>query len=229
MKRAAAIALLAGLIPILAVLGAFVLNVFVGNELDSRFVCWPFFEGCVSISRAARSGPGLYWFRLLMLPCVVLLVMTWFNVRGWLQAVVPARNGAGDAILYIGVLGSLFLVLYVLALGTEGDWYRWMRRYGVTVYFGGTALAQLLLVRALWPERNRLAGGRLAGPIRLITALVCFQWSLGLLSVAKRLLIRDADLVDRIENVIEWWFALPMSLAFVSIAWMFHATGKPDG
>jgi hypothetical protein len=28
-------------------------------------------------------------------------------------------------------------------------------------------------------------------------------------------------LVDRLENLTEWWFALPMSLAFVVIAWLF--------
>ena len=94
-----------------------------------------------------------------------------------------------------------------------------MRRYGVTIYFGGTALAQLLLVRVLWPQRKRLFQGGLRKPISLVTALVSFQWSLGVLSVAKRLVIDDADLVDRIENIIEWWFALPMSVVFVIIAW----------
>ena len=85
-------------------------------------------------------------------------------------------------------------------LGTEGDWYRWLRRYGVTVYFGGTSLAQLLLVWVLWPQRDRLAGGRLGGPIGALTSLVVLQWFLGVASVAKRLLLDDPDLVDRIDD-----------------------------
>jgi hypothetical protein len=38
----------------------------------------------------------------------------------------------------------------------------------------------------------------------------------------KRLLFEDPLLIDRIENVIEWWYALAMSLAFVAIAWLFR-------
>jgi hypothetical protein len=224
MKRAAIIAFLAGLIPILAVYAAFVMNVYMGNELEDRFICRPFLDGCVSISRAARSGPGLFWFRLLMLPGVVLLVLTWLGVRSWLQAVSPAHGRLTRAIVILGVLGSSFLALYVVALGSDGDWYRWMRRYGVTVYFGGTALAQLLLVRVLWPQRRWLLSGALCRPVGLLTALVSLQWSLGVLSVGKRLLISDPDLVDRIENIIEWWFALPMSLVFMVIAWFFWRT-----
>jgi hypothetical protein len=224
MKRAATIAFLAGLLPILAVYAAFVMNVYVGNELEDRFICRPFLDGCVSISRAARSGPGLFWFRLLMLPCVVLLVLTWLGVRSWLQAVSPAHARLTRAIVILGVLGSSFLALYVVALGSEGDWYRWMRRYGVTVYFGGTALAQLLLVRVLWPQRQCLFHGALRRSIGLLTVLVSFQWSLGVLSVAKRMLISDPDLVDRIENIIEWWFALPMSAVFILMAWCLWRT-----
>ena len=229
MKRAATIAFFAGLLPILAVYLAFLLNVHVGNDLEDRFICRPFLDGCVSISRAARSGPGLFWFRLLMLPCVLLLAITWFNVRAWLNEVSPSRERFARAILLLGGLGSLFLALYVVALGSEGDWYRWMRRYGVTVYFGGTALAQLLLVQVLWPQRKRLLQGGLRRPISLVTALVSFQWSLGVLSVAKRLLIDDADLVDRIENIIEWWFALPMSVVFILIAWCLWRTPEYVG
>ncbi len=165
MKRAATIAFFAGLLPILAVYVAFLLNVHVGNDLEDRFICRPFLDGCVSISRAARSGPGLIWFRFLMLPAVVLLVLTWLSVSSWLHVVSPSHNRLARAIVLLGVLGSLFLALYVVALGSEGDWYRWMRRYGVTIYFGGTALAQLLLVRVLWPQRNQLLQGRFRRPV----------------------------------------------------------------
>jgi hypothetical protein len=76
----------------------------------------------------------------------------------------------------------------------------------------------------LWPQRQCLFHGALRHSIGLLTVLVSFQWSLGVLSVAKRMLISDPDLVDRIENIIEWWFALPMSVAFILMAWCLWRT-----
>jgi hypothetical protein len=113
-------------------------------------------------------------------------------------------------------------MLYVTALGNEDEWYQWQRRYGVILYFGGTALAQLLLVWILWPLRRALLGGLLRRPITLLTLLVGLQWALGIFSVSKRLLFENPALLDRIENVIEWWYALAMSLAFIAIAWLFR-------
>ena len=36
-------------------------------------------------------------------------------------------------------------MLYGTFLGTEGSAYRWMRRYGVVVYFGATCIAMLIV------------------------------------------------------------------------------------
>jgi len=82
----------------------------------------------------------------------------------------------------------------------------------------GTALAQLLLVWVLWPERARLSGGRLAGPVVVLTALVSLQWALGVFSAFKRLIFDDPQLIDRLENIIEWCYALPMATGFIVVA-----------
>lgn len=225
MRRPAVIALLAGVLPVLAVSAAYLLNIFGGSELEPRFVCWPYTDGCVSISRAARSGPGLHLFRAVMLPCAVLLFFSWSFVREWLLGLGACSLRRSNAIYLFGALGAVFLVAYVTWLGTEGEWYRWLRRYGVTVYFGGTALAQLLLVWVLWPQRRELCGGDLSRPIAVLTGLVSLQWLLGVSSVAKRLLLDDPDLIDRIENIIEWCYGLPMALAFVVVAVLFRRSG----
>ena len=119
----------------------------------------------------------------------------------------------------------MFLVVYVTWLGTEGDWYRWLRRYGVTFYFAGTAFAQLLLVWLLWPQRRTLAGGRLRRAVAALTGLVAVQWALGVASSLKSLVLSDPELIDRVENLIEWWYALPMALAFLAIAQLFRRSG----
>lgn len=221
-----AVTLLAGLLPIVAAHAAYLLNVYSADGLAAGFVCMPYLDGCVSISRAARSGSGLKLFQALMLPSALLLFLSWGCVRQWLAGLQACSARRARTIAALGMVGALFLVAYVTALGNEDEWYRWQRRYGVILYFGGTALAQLLLVWVLWPARGRLAGGRVRRPIAALTGLVSVQWALGVFSSLKRLLFDDPQLIDRIENVIEWWYALPMSLAFIVIAWMFTRTQR---
>jgi hypothetical protein len=196
----------------------------------------PYLDGCVSISRAARSGPGLTPFRWVMLASVPLLLLTWWSARRWLGSLrlgasvgqhvgkSRAKDRRVSAMAALGMIGAVFLVLYVTALGNEGEWYGWQRHYGVTLYFGGTALAQLLLVWILWPLRQTVQASRLMRPITLLTLLVSLQWVLGVFSAFKRLIFENPVLIDQIENVIEWWYALAMSLAFLVIARMFSNT-----
>ena len=219
------IVFLAGLLPIVAAHLAYLLNIWTGTELAPEFICMPYFDGCVSISRAARSGPGLHLFRALMLPSAVLLLLSWEFVREWLRGLDACTPRRAWLISILGVVGAFFLVFYATWLGTEGEWYRWLRRYGVIFYFGGTAMAQLLLIWVLWPARARLAGGRLVSAITTLTVLVSLQWALGVFSALKRLIFDDPELIDRLENIIEWCYALPMAIGFLVIAWMFRQTG----
>jgi len=223
------IAFLSGLLPILAAHAAYLLNIWNGTGLAPEFICMPYLDGCVSISRAARSGPGLLLFRALMLPNVFLLLLTWEYVRRWLLGLGACSRKRALTITILGMVGAVFLVFYVTSLGSDGEWYRWQRRYGVTFYFGGTALAQLLLVAALWPRRRQLADGRLSQPITLLMALISVQWALGVFSAVKRLLFEDPECIDRLENIIEWWYALPMATGFIVIAWLFARSGFRPG
>lgn len=213
------LALFCGIVPIAATHSALWLNLLsAGETLAETYRCMPYWDGCVSVSRAVRSGPGLHLFRALMLPTAAVLALTWICVAPWLSQVRPQSRSRARTIAAAGFIGALFLVLYVGALGTEGSFYGWMRRFGVVVYFGLTALAQLLLVHALWPLLHETRMRRLHAPLRALFALVCVEWLGGVASVAKRVLLTDPDLVDRLENIIEWWFALAMSLAFVALA-----------
>lgn len=218
---------LAGLLSIVAAHAAYLVNLAAGSGLPAEFVCLPYLDGCVSISRAARSGPGLLLFRALMIPAAILLLLTWRDVHRWLAGWPAGTARRNRAIVLLGTVGALFLVLYVTALGQEDEWYRWQRRYGVVLYFGGTALAQLLLVWVLWPLRRQLGAGRLRSPIVVLTALVSLQWVLGVFSAAKRLLFSDPEFIDRLENLIEWWYALPMASAFLVVGWIFSRSAQP--
>ena len=68
-----AVCLAAGLLPIVAVHFAYWLNLQHGLE-----GCNPYWDGCLSVSRAVRSGPGLAWFKALSVPMAGLMA---FNSR----------------------------------------------------------------------------------------------------------------------------------------------------
>ncbi len=169
--------------------------------------CVPYWEGCVSISRAARHGLGNHLFRLLIIPCALLHALVW-----WLSARWLAHEGrASVAMPLLGVLSAGALAVYATFLGTEGEVYGFLRRYGVTVYFGFGFLAQLLLMRrARWL-------GRISAGLAQAMGFVCLAMlGLGIGNVVAGLVVDDAIQRDRIENALEWllglllvgWFAL---------------------
>ena len=107
--------------------------------------------------------------------------------------------------LTLGVVSAFALAVYATFLGTEGDIYRFLRRYGVIVYFGFGYLAQLALMRR--------ASASKALPPRLIVAMSWISIAmlmLGVANVAAGHLAADPAMKDRWENIFEWWLGLLM-------------------
>jgi hypothetical protein len=146
--------LLAGLLPFVGAVVAYRLSVRLGLVPD----CNLFFDGCVSISRAARHDLPNILFRALLLPAAVLQAICWLLSPGWLRTLGAAPDRWQRALPALGVAAGVFLVLYGTFLGTEGAGYRWMRRYGVVFYFGLTCIAMLIVSDQM---RRRLQGRRL--------------------------------------------------------------------
>ncbi|WP_454830545.1 hypothetical protein [Pseudoxanthomonas wuyuanensis] len=166
--------------------------------------CNPYWEGCTSVSRAARHGLGNHLFRLAVLPCALLHALNWWLATVWLrEGEVPMRRTEPNLLLMLGLLSALALALYATFLGTEGETYRFLRRYGVVLYFGCGFLAQLLFMRLA------MRGGRLQGvPARGMQGICVTMLALGVMNVAASAFVADADLRDRIENVLEWQLGL---------------------
>lgn len=167
--------------------------------------CVPYLTGCTSISRAARHGVANDLFQVVMLPVALLHVANWFAARRWFAAVHPAR-GAASSLLPLGLVAGLALAVYAYALGTEGDLYRWMRRFGITFYFACSYLAQLVFVHRLG-QVERPAGIEQRAMLGIGLVLL----AMGIGSVAASASIRDEDLKDAVENVLEWNLALLMT------------------
>lgn len=172
--------------------------------------CIPYLSGCTSISAAGRYGVAYYLFKIGMLPSAALLAAYWIATRRWLRGLGADDTHAVRAMVALGVTSAAFLVLYTVFLGSKGEFYGLMRRYGVTVYFSFGALAQMLLVRTL--------SGMHAVPARILRGklvVVSLLLAAGLASLPVGLLAADKD---KAENVIEWIFAAVMS-GFYLLSW----------
>ena len=213
------IPLLAGALPLLGIALAF--PIAVG---DGQFAsCNPLLEGCVSISRAARHGLANHLFRALLLPAAVLQAVVWLLSGAWLRAIGSPPTRLLAWVPWLGVAAMAFLILYGTFLGTEGTWYRWMRRYGVVFYFGLTCILMLIVSGAVY--RAAAATGRLRVSAALLLALCMALPALGMLNSIAPLVIDDAVAVDHFENATEWWGALVFTLFFGTIAALWRRTG----
>ena len=196
---AAWIALAAALVPLVAIHAGWGISVASG-AIEGGF---PYLDGSTSISRACRKEPALHLFRALVLPSSTLVAATWWLCAQWLaRAGIVGRRGR-RWVLGLGLVAALFLVLYATFLGTDGAVYRWMRRFGVFVFFGGTAAAELVVTIALVRARPAALEPWVARTMLAVCALMLAAGPVNV--VAGRILERET-----VANVLEWWFTLAM-------------------
>jgi hypothetical protein len=177
--------------------------------------CIPYLEGCTSISRAARYGLGNHVFQFLMLPCAVLQMLFWASARGWLARVHPDPR-AGVTLPWLGLVAGVFLILYANFLGTEGEIYRLLRRYGVIVYFAMTYLAQLALLRRL--REMSLPHGAWPAAVAICMVMLAF----GIASTWASASLENRALKDAVENVLEWNLGVLLTAWFLLMAWLYR-------
>lgn len=193
--------LLVALLPIFAINFAYA----VALAFDTLPACFPYLQGCTSISSVGRVNPSQWIFKPLMLISAGLIA--WLYLAAGHRTRPPDARRDGVAIC--GLIGACALVLYLVFLGTEGPVYRLLRRYGVSIYFGCIFLGQLLLARRL---RLQLPGH---GAPRWMIGIAAVLLAIGLASIPISNFVAHKD---QIENVIEWNFALLLHLNYLP-AW----------
>lgn len=211
--------LAAALLPLVATLVAYGLSIRLGLAPP----CNPFFEGCVSISRAARHDLPNILFRALVLPAAVLQAASWWLCPAWLRTLGAGPDRAQRALPWLGLVAGVSLVLYGSFLGTDGEGYRWLRRYGTALYFGLSCIGMLIVADAMHrhvhPDRVRR---------RITLALLALCGMLPLLGLAHVLLplaLPGEAAKDALQNATEWWGGAIFTVFFAVLAWAWRATG----
>jgi hypothetical protein len=210
--------LAAGLLPALGTVVAFQLAVAQGQFAS----CNPLIDGCVSISRAGRHDLPNIVFRALLLPGATLQAAVWLMAGTWLRRLGAPQGSLLQVLPWVGVTAAAFLVLYGTFLGTEGTGYRWMRRYGVVVYFGFTCIAMLIVGGAA--RRVAAATGQLRCVGAWVYGLCAALPLLGLVNSTSPLYLHGTTAQDALGNATEWWGALVFTVFFVMLAWLWRRT-----
>lgn len=202
------LAIILTLLPLLASNGAYLLSAYEG------FIPWciPYIDGCTTISRAARSGNSIFLFRAAMIAYGVLLIWFWIYSKHWLNLLYGQTTKIAHVILWLGLIGAIFLIIYIDFLGTTGVVNRFMRRFGVIMFFALTPLAQLLMLNQHYkilskkPEVSIHSKALQYQFIVLILMLI-----IGIISI---LLGVTQNKTNETENIIEWNYSLLLTMYF---------------
>lgn len=175
--------------------------------------CFPLIDGCLSISAACRPEPVVYLFRTIMLPMSGLLLWFWWNHYQFLKRIQPLSPHVNLMVAGLSMIGTVFLPLYVLFLGTDGQFYEFLRRIGIYFFFAGTGFAQLI---SSFSQHSRIRYQTTQKAIRyqnlchtLQVVIVTLMLVSGLLNLVLKEVLADPGSA---ENIIEWNFGLIMFL-----------------
>ena len=203
------LALAAALVPLLTIHITFAVSVLEGHVS----LCIPYWDSCTSISRTGRHGTSYFIFKGTMLPAALLGILFWWLNSRWLRQLGIHTRGTAW-IPWLGLIASVSLAAYTLALGHSGDGFNLIRRIGVVLYFSLTFICELLVSSGLrsHPQWNR-TGTRL------------LQFCLATLSVGIVSVIIDGvapEFHDTKDDAFEWVLALMINLHALWLALLWR-------
>lgn len=188
--------------------------------------CFPYLQGCTSISAVGRQPPEELVFKGLMIPALSLSVIYWLICSRWLVFLSLGKQARVrlTVMSWLGVAGALMLMMYVLALGEYGDAYRMMRRTGVNLGAGFTYLAQLLLY-GLVSRHCRSVSGLTPGLLRLWAVQLWVTLVIGVSAQICKALVADAFYRAYLEDPFEWQVIGLLCAHFFIAAKAWKSTG----
>ncbi|MCW9013896.1 MAG: hypothetical protein OQL06_08940 [Gammaproteobacteria bacterium] len=209
------IAILIVVLPLFTVNAVYLISAYAGQVPW----CIPYIEGCTSISRAARKSDAIFLFRGLMIVYAVLLIYYWRLVQLWLNELDHRFTLTALIIFIIGMTGAVFLILYVDFLGSTGAMYRFLRRYGVIVYFSFTPLAHMIMLNHLYNLK------RLKPDIAISFSVLYYQLSIFMLililGLTNVVMVYVGSKTFESESIVEWNYSLLLALLFSGSIFMW--------
>ena len=209
------LAILVVILPLLASNGAYLLSAYEG------FVPWcmPYIDGCTTISQAGRSGNTIFFYRAVVFPYSVLLILFWLYSTSWLDLLHGHTTKIARIIFWLGLAGSIALLIYIDFLGTTGEINSFMRRIGAMFYFTLTPLAQSLMLNQHYNILRKKPEVSIKPKVlqyQLIILLLMLI--IGAISIY---LVVTNNITYEIENIVEWNFSLLLNLYFLGMIYIW--------
>lgn len=177
--------------------------------------CMPYIDGCTTISQAARSGNSIFIYRATMIAYAVLLIWFWIYASHWLTLLYGKTTKTASIILWLGIIGAIFLMVYIDFLGTTGEVNRFMRRYGIMIFFTFTPLAQLLMLKQHYEVSSSTQKRNIKpGPLhfQLVVLLLMLM-----IALASTILDASGNKTYENQNIVEWNFSLLLNMYFIAM------------
>jgi len=149
----------------------------------------------------------------------VLLIWFWIYAQQWLNLLYGHTTKIARIILWLGVVGAIFLIVYIDFLGTTGEMNRFMRRYGIMVFYIFTPLAQLLMLKLHYNILPSMPEGAIKPRVlqyQLVTILLMLI--IGIISIA---LDGTQSKTYESENIVEWNFSLLLNMYFLGMIFIW--------
>jgi hypothetical protein len=149
----------------------------------------------------------------------VLLIWFWIYAKQWLNQLYGHTTNTARIMLWLGVVGAIFLIIYIDFLGTTGEMNRFMRRYGIMVFYIFTPMAQLLMLKQHYNILPSLPEGTIKPRVlqyQLVTILLMLI--IGIISIA---LDATQNKTYESENIVEWNFSLLLNMYFLGMIFIW--------
>ena len=159
--------------------------------------CNPYVEGCYSISKVARQPSSIIFFKVTLSISALLLFFIWEKIF---------KSDLYKTHIFFGKLGSISLIIYIIALGNDGFLYEFMRRFGVFIFYMITLYLQWIYTFAQ-TKLLVLSTHR----VLFLKILAYLQIMIFIFSLPFFLIIKNDGYI---ENIIEWWISLTITIWF---------------
>ena len=160
-------------------------------------VCNPYLDGCFSISRSSRQPISILIFKPMMIISALSLYFLWPRLL---------TQNYKRIFVYIGQIGSLFLIIYTFALGNDGNLYELMRRYGIFIFYIFTLFVQWAYSFSINPRKKNFYSRD-----KKLFYFSIFQIIIFLSSSPFYIYIKNDGYI---ENIFEWWITLSIIIWF---------------
>jgi len=209
------LALIITILPLLTTNGVYLLSAYQG------FIPWciPYIDGCTTISQAARSGNSIFIYRATMIIYGVLLIGFWIYAQQWLNLLYGHTTKIAHIILWLGIVGAIFLIIYIDFLGTTGEVNRFMRRYGIMIFFTFTPLAQLLMLEQHYNILPSLPDGTIKPAVLKYQLFVLLLMLI--IAIISTTLEATQNKTYESENIVEWNFSLLLNMYFLGMIFIW--------